>query len=210
MLPADVLLGVQCLTEDGSELTRLSVVDLAGKRIYDKLVKPDHPILDYLTRCVTSLFSILPAKADPLCIVRSFSGMTEEKLEGVTTRLEDVQRDLTQLLDYNTILVGHSLECDLKVLKVRYHASVRRGAAQVLTIPIRQCAARTAHSLACDRHLGHLPAPARPAFQGLAQVARAKVAQEGDPEPRRKRGRGPGGWARLGGGREDRGRAGQA
>lgn len=37
----------------------------------------------------------------------------------MTTRLEDVQRDLTQLMDYNTILVGHSLECDLKVLKVR-------------------------------------------------------------------------------------------
>ncbi|TNY23327.1 ribonuclease H [Rhodotorula diobovata] len=86
-----------CLTEDGSELTRLSVVDLAGKRIYDKLVKPDKPIVDYLTR---------------------YSGLTEEKLEGVTTRLEDVQRDLTQLMDYNTILVGHSLECDLKVLKL--------------------------------------------------------------------------------------------
>lgn len=44
--------------------------------------------------------------------------MTAEKLEGVMTRLVDVQRDLTQLMDYNTILVGHSLECDLKVLKV--------------------------------------------------------------------------------------------
>ncbi|GAA5898716.1 hypothetical protein JCM8208_004739 [Rhodotorula glutinis] len=86
-----------CLTADGSELTRLSVVDLAGKRIYDKLVKPDQPIVDYLTR---------------------YSGLDEKALEGVTTRLEDVQRDLTQLLDYNTILVGHSLECDLKVLKL--------------------------------------------------------------------------------------------
>ncbi|GAA6006093.1 hypothetical protein JCM10207_000520 [Rhodosporidiobolus poonsookiae] len=91
-----------CLTEDGSELTRLSVVDFSGKRIYDKLVKPQKPIIDYLTR---------------------FSGITAEKLEGVTTTLEDVQKDLTQLLDYNTILIGHSLECDLRVLKL-IHANV--------------------------------------------------------------------------------------
>ncbi|GAA6034983.1 hypothetical protein JCM8097_002129 [Rhodosporidiobolus ruineniae] len=86
-----------CLTADGSELTRLSVVDLNGKRIYDKLVKPQKPILDYLTR---------------------FSGITEEKLANVTTTLEDVQQDLTQLMDYNTVLIGHSLECDLRVLKL--------------------------------------------------------------------------------------------
>ncbi|SGY70184.1 BQ5605_C004g03117 [Microbotryum silenes-dioicae] len=86
-----------CLTEDGSELTRVSVVDMQGKSVYDSLVKPDKPILDYLTR---------------------FSGLDQEKLSNVTKRLEDVQRDLSELISYNTILIGHSLECDLRVLKL--------------------------------------------------------------------------------------------
>ncbi|GAA5924990.1 RNA exonuclease [Sporobolomyces koalae] len=86
-----------CLTEDGSELARLSLVDQKGVRVYDKLVKPKKPITDYLTR---------------------FSGLTEEMLKDVTTTLEDVQKDLSQLIDYQTILLGHSLESDLRVLKL--------------------------------------------------------------------------------------------
>ena len=80
----------------------MSVVDQKGKKIYDSLVKPDKPIRDYLTR---------------------YSGLTEEKLAGVTTRLADVQRKLAELVDYHTILIGHSLECDLRVLKLA-HAQV--------------------------------------------------------------------------------------
>jgi RNA exonuclease 1 len=45
--------------------------------------------------------------------------LTAEKLSGVTTRLQDIQAKLATLIDYNTILLGHSLECDLRVLKVR-------------------------------------------------------------------------------------------
>ncbi|SCV72379.1 BQ2448_3916 [Microbotryum intermedium] len=86
-----------CLTEDGSELTRVSVVDMHGKSVYDSLVKPDKPILDYLTR---------------------FSGLDNEKLSNVTKRLGDVHRDLSKLISYNTVLIGHSLECDLRVLKL--------------------------------------------------------------------------------------------
>jgi RNA exonuclease 1 len=78
-------------------------VDSEGKLIFNSLVKPDKPVLDFLTR---------------------YSGITEKKLEGVTTRLIDVQKKLCELVDENTILLGHSLECDLKVLKVSgpYHA----------------------------------------------------------------------------------------
>ncbi|KAG0334195.1 hypothetical protein BG004_000524 [Podila humilis] len=85
-----------CLTSRGSELTRISVLDESGKTIYDTLVMPDNPIVDYLTK---------------------YSGMTAERLAGVTTKLKDVQAELKKLVSYDTILVGHSLENDMKALK---------------------------------------------------------------------------------------------
>ncbi|OAQ35452.1 hypothetical protein K457DRAFT_87096 [Linnemannia elongata AG-77] len=85
-----------CLTEQGSELTRITLIGEDGKVIYDELVLPTNPITDYLTK---------------------YSGMTAERLSGVTTRLADVQKKLKELIDYDTILIGHSLENDMKVLK---------------------------------------------------------------------------------------------
>lgn len=106
----------------------MSVVDSKGLRIYDSLVKPDKPILDYLTRCVSVTldhWSLLAYKADLCgCPTTRYSGLTAEKLENVATKLVDVQRDLAQLIDYNTILLGHSLDCDLRVLKVSLAISI--------------------------------------------------------------------------------------
>ena len=38
-----------CLTEQGSEITRVTLVDFQGNPLYDELVKPENPIINYLT-----------------------------------------------------------------------------------------------------------------------------------------------------------------
>lgn len=86
-----------CLTSKGRELTRVSLVAEGGACIMDELVKPDDKILDYLTR---------------------FSGITKKILNPVTTKLKDVQRQLKALLPPDAVLVGHSLDLDLRALKM--------------------------------------------------------------------------------------------
>ncbi|XP_057310795.1 uncharacterized protein LOC130648733 [Hydractinia symbiolongicarpus] len=97
------LLAIDCemcnTSRDNRALTRISVVDRDLNTVYDKLVKPDHPITDYLTQ---------------------FSGITAEMLENVTTRLEDVQKDLLEIIPPDAILVGHSLDFDLRSLKLHH------------------------------------------------------------------------------------------
>ncbi|KAI1131280.1 hypothetical protein F5Y10DRAFT_72775 [Nemania abortiva] len=89
-----------CVTgPDEYSLTRISLVSWDGTIILDELVKPDKPIIDYVTR---------------------FSGITEEMLAPVTTTLSDIQNKLLQILTPRSILVGHSLESDLKALQLTH------------------------------------------------------------------------------------------
>ena len=64
--------------------------------IMDELVKPHLPIIDYVT---------------------TYSGITPSMLNNVTTRLKHVQIILLCTLKKEDILIGHSLENDLRVLK---------------------------------------------------------------------------------------------
>lgn len=79
------------------------MVDGDGKLLYNSFVKPKNKIVNYAT---------------------VYSGITEELLDPITTTLEDVQRKLAEIIDYNTVLVGHSLNCDLVVLKVSFQSSM--------------------------------------------------------------------------------------
>ncbi|KAI0293180.1 hypothetical protein B0F90DRAFT_1670908 [Multifurca ochricompacta] len=89
-----------CLTEEGKALTRVCIIEfVTSKVVFDKLVKPPSPITDYLTR---------------------FSGITEAALEDVTTTLADVQDYLRTLITPSTILLGHSLESDLRALQLSH------------------------------------------------------------------------------------------
>lgn len=54
-----------------------------------------------------------------LCLsLLRFSGLTADDFVGVDMTLEEVQRRLLRMVAADTILLGHSLESDLRALKV--------------------------------------------------------------------------------------------
>ncbi|CAH8305759.1 unnamed protein product [Eruca vesicaria subsp. sativa] len=95
------MIAVDCemvLCGDGSEgLVRVGAVDRHGKVFLDQFVKPDKPIVDYRT---------------------AITGVTANDIEKVTLSVADIQRELQPHLSNGAILVGHSLNKDMKVLKI--------------------------------------------------------------------------------------------
>ena len=97
------LLVVDCemvtTTTDRFALARISMIDWDGKTVLDEFVEPPDPVKDYLT---------------------PFSGITKEDLDKATLTLADIQAKLRELLTRQTILAGHSLDSDLRALKLSY------------------------------------------------------------------------------------------
>lgn len=88
-----------CLAGPKLVLTRISVVNFQGDVVYDTYVQPREQITDYHTK---------------------YSGITEDILHGVTTTLEEVQDKLVRTVSASDILIGHSLNSDLRVLQLKH------------------------------------------------------------------------------------------
>lgn len=86
-----------CLTENGHELCRISIVDSNLDVVLDEYCKPDKEIVDYLTQ---------------------FSGISESTLLHVTQSPSQLRKKVCKLLPRDSVLVGHSLENDLVALGI--------------------------------------------------------------------------------------------
>ncbi|KAI0832387.1 ribonuclease H-like protein [Trametes gibbosa] len=92
-------------TTGGMRVARVSVIDAAGKEIFDEYVRMDEgvEVIDFNTR---------------------FSGITEENLAGAVLPLAAVRRSMDAFINANTIIIGHALENDLKTLRMIHHRCV--------------------------------------------------------------------------------------
>lgn len=92
-----------CYTVKGLELTRVTIVDSECKTVYESLVKPLNAIIDYNT---------------------NFSGITKEQMDRTSTSILQVQANILHLCNSKTILIGHSLESDMKALKIIHNTII--------------------------------------------------------------------------------------
>ncbi|KAL9873629.1 RNA exonuclease prage isoform 2-T9 [Glossina fuscipes fuscipes] len=85
----------------GLEVTKVTVVGYDGTLVYEHFVQPQAEIVDYNTR---------------------FSGITAKDLNPHSNNevksFAQVQQDLLDLIDADTILIGHGLDNDLRVLRI--------------------------------------------------------------------------------------------
>uniref|UniRef100_A0A1B0AJ42 Exonuclease domain-containing protein n=1 Tax=Glossina pallidipes TaxID=7398 RepID=A0A1B0AJ42_GLOPL len=85
----------------GLEVTKVTVVGYDGTLVYEHFVQPQAEIVDYNTR---------------------FSGITAKDLNPHSNNevksFAQVQQDLLELIDADTILIGHGLDNDLRVLRI--------------------------------------------------------------------------------------------
>ncbi|VDM73533.1 unnamed protein product [Strongylus vulgaris] len=73
------------------------MVDEYGNEVVDCVFRPEHELVDPNTR---------------------YSGLTAEDIASSGTTLSDVREILFEMINSETILIGHALENDLKALRI--------------------------------------------------------------------------------------------
>ncbi|CAI5442117.1 unnamed protein product [Caenorhabditis angaria] len=97
------IFGMDCemvYTKLGPAIARVSICNLSGDVVMDTLVKPPGEILDANTL---------------------YSGLTKEQIEKeAKISLEECHQEMFKYINEKTILIGHSLESDLKALRLSH------------------------------------------------------------------------------------------
>ena len=86
-------------TAKGREVARVALLNFAGDTCYESLVKPSSKIWNYRTK---------------------HSGITKDMLQGVKTTVFDVRQSLNSLISVDDILIGHSIDNDLRCLDLNH------------------------------------------------------------------------------------------
>ena len=105
-------------TAKGEEVARVALLNFAGDTCYESLVRPPSKVWNYKTK---------------------YSGITKEMLQGVETRIFDVRWSLHSFISADDILIGHSIDHDLKCLglshdKVLYEIIFFKSSAHIFRL----------------------------------------------------------------------------
>ena len=87
-------------TKDPREVAKVTLLNFSGDSCFESLIKPSCKVLDYKTK---------------------HSGITKEMLKGVKTTRSDARRSLHSLISADDILIGHSIDHDLKCLGLSHN-----------------------------------------------------------------------------------------
>jgi RNA exonuclease 1 len=102
-----------CFTGRGLELTKVTVIGSDGRMVYETFVRPEADIVDFNTR-----FSGITAKDLIHHSSHSNTSHSSNTANGAIKTLKQVQKDLLEFIHADTILIGHSIDNDLRVLKI--------------------------------------------------------------------------------------------
>lgn len=115
--PALPIIALDCelvYTTSGMALARLTVIDHNSVVVLDEHVRPQGTVLDLNTR---------------------FSGVKEEDVASSVLDAKGVRDKLGELIDEDTIMVGHGLENDLKAMRIVHHRVIDTAIVSALRSP---------------------------------------------------------------------------